>query len=108
MIPDADIVALSTSVSNHWSRKSMALMVMSCTWLYLSSPFRSLKRRPRKRSFIRSLGLREVGWGHGEDGLHEAAHLQHGLSEFFVGLSVELGVAGDFAARLSVIVDAPE
>src|SRR5687767_3250274 len=25
MIPDADIVALSTSVSNHWSRKSTAL-----------------------------------------------------------------------------------
>ena len=36
MIPEADIVALSTSVSNHWSRKSTALMVMSCTWLYLS------------------------------------------------------------------------
>ena len=33
MIPDADIVALSTSVSNHWSRKSAALMVMSCTRL---------------------------------------------------------------------------
>ena len=37
MIPEADIVALSTSVSNHWSRKSMALMVINCTWLYLSS-----------------------------------------------------------------------
>ena len=36
MIPEADMVALSTSVSNHWSRKSTALIVMSCTWLYLS------------------------------------------------------------------------
>ena len=36
MMPEADIVALSTSVSNHWSRKSAALMVISCTWLYLS------------------------------------------------------------------------
>ncbi len=33
MIPLADIVAFSTSVSNHWSRKSTALMVMSWTWL---------------------------------------------------------------------------
>ncbi len=31
MMPDADIVALSGAVSNHWSRKSAALMVMSCT-----------------------------------------------------------------------------
>jgi hypothetical protein len=29
MMPDADMVALRTSVSNHWSRKSAALMVMS-------------------------------------------------------------------------------
>ena len=29
MMPDADMVALSGSVSNHWSRKSAALMVMS-------------------------------------------------------------------------------
>ena len=31
MMPDALIVALSGSVSNHWSRKSAALIVMSCT-----------------------------------------------------------------------------
>ena len=31
MIPDADIVALSGSVSNHWSRKSAADIVMSWT-----------------------------------------------------------------------------
>ena len=36
MMPDADIVALSTSVSNHWSRKSTALIVISWTWLYRS------------------------------------------------------------------------
>ncbi len=29
MMPDAAIVALSGSVSNHWSRKSAALIVMS-------------------------------------------------------------------------------
>jgi hypothetical protein len=33
MMPLADIVAFSTSVSNHWSRKSTALIVMSWTWL---------------------------------------------------------------------------
>jgi hypothetical protein len=36
MIPDADIVALSGCVSNHWSRKSEALIVMrptnACCW----------------------------------------------------------------------------
>ena len=31
MIPDADIVALSGSVSNHWSRKSLADIVISWT-----------------------------------------------------------------------------
>ena len=31
MMPEADIVALSGSVSNHWSRKSAALIVMSWT-----------------------------------------------------------------------------
>ena len=31
MIPDADIVAMSGSVSNHWRRKSVALIVMSWT-----------------------------------------------------------------------------
>ncbi len=51
---------------------------------------------------------RGVGRHHGEDGLHEAAHLQHGLAELLVGFGVELGVARDFAARLAVIVDAPE
>jgi hypothetical protein len=33
MIPDADIVAFRTSVSNHWSRKSTADIVISWTWL---------------------------------------------------------------------------
>ena len=63
MIPDADIVALRMSVSNHWSRKSMALIVISWTWLYLSSPDSAWKRRPRNSSFIRSRGLRVVGSG---------------------------------------------
>ena len=33
MIPLADIVAFSTSVSNHWSSRSAALIVMSCSRL---------------------------------------------------------------------------
>ena len=43
MMPLADIVALSTSVSNHWSRKSAALMVMSWTRLYWSLAGRRLE-----------------------------------------------------------------
>ena len=63
MMPEADIVALSTSVSNQRSRKSTALIVMSCTWLYLSSGERRWKRRPRKSKSISPFGLREVGSG---------------------------------------------
>ena len=36
MMPEADIVAFRGSVSNHWSRKSTADIVISWTWLYLS------------------------------------------------------------------------
>jgi len=63
MIPDADIVALSTSVSNHWSRKSTALIVINWTWLYLSWSDKAWKRRPRKARSIRPRGLSDVGSG---------------------------------------------
>ena len=46
MIPLADMVALSTSVSNHWSSRSIALMVMSCSMLCWSVRGRRWKRRP--------------------------------------------------------------
>ena len=49
-----------------------------------------------------------IGRHHGEDRLHEAAHLQHRLAEFVVGLGVELGVARNLAPRHAVIVDAPQ
>ena len=63
MIPEADIVAFSTSVSNHWSRKSTALIVISWTWLYLSPLSMFWKRLPRNNSFIRSRGSSVVGSG---------------------------------------------
>ena len=50
MIPDADIVALSGSVSNHWSRKSAALIVMSWTktacWRSRQLPGSAARGRP--------------------------------------------------------------
>ena len=63
MIPDADIVAFSTSVSNHWSRKSTALMVSNWTWLTLSWERMSRKRLPMPSSSSRPRGSREVGSG---------------------------------------------
>ena len=63
MMPDADMVALSTSVSNHWSRKSTALIVMSWTWLYWSRRESCWKRRIRNRSCFRPRGSSEVGSG---------------------------------------------
>ncbi len=63
MMPEADIVAFSTSVSNHWSRKSTALIVISWTWLYWSSPESDWKRRARERRSISPRGSSEVGSG---------------------------------------------
>ncbi len=63
MMPEADIVAFSTSVSNHWSRKSTALIVMSWTWLYWSSPESCWKRLPRKSRSWRPLIVSFVGSG---------------------------------------------
>ena len=50
MMPDADIVALSGSVSNHWSRKSAALIVISWMKASLSRRGRSAKLRPSPAS----------------------------------------------------------
>ena len=63
MIPEADIVALSGSVSNHWSRKSAALIVMSpmkaACWR--SGSFAKSRARPMTPS--QSRGSIEVGSG---------------------------------------------
>ena len=47
MIPDAAMVAFSGSVSNHWSRKSDALMVMSWTKVAWRRSGRLANRRAR-------------------------------------------------------------
>ncbi len=50
-MPLADMVAFSTSVSNHWSSMSAALMVMSwirLCWLILESPRKRLPRSSRR------------------------------------------------------------
>src|SRR5919109_373152 len=63
MIPEALIVALSGSVSNHWSRKSAALVVISwmktacCSWV------RSLKARARRATGSHSRGWKRPGSG---------------------------------------------
>ena len=51
---------------------------------------------------------RRIGRRHAENRLGEAAHLDHRLAVFVVGLGVEPRVARDLAARLVVIVDAPQ
>ena len=110
MIPDADIVALSTSVSNHWSRKSTALIVISWTWLYLSWSRQRLEAAAEEEQVHQPARIerRRIGRRHGEDRLDEPAHLDHRLAVFVVGLGVHLRVAGDLAARLRVIVDPPQ
>ena len=110
MIPDAAIVALSTSVSNHWSRKSTALIVISWIWLYLSGSDSAWKRRPRNSRSLQSARIerRGIRRRHGEDRLDEPPHLDHGLAVLVVGFGVEPRVPRDLPAGLGVIVDPPE
>ena len=63
MIPDAAIVALSGSVSNHWSRKSDALIVMSWTKTACWRCGSCWKRRARPASGISGRGSRLVRSG---------------------------------------------
>ena len=110
MIPDADIVALSTSVSNHWSRKSTALIVISWIWLYFRPVRQRLEAPAEEQQILEAARIERgrIGRRHVEDRLDEAAHLDHRLAVLVVGLGVDLRVAGDLAPRLRVIVDAPE
>ena len=63
MIPDADIVALSGSVSNHWSRKSAADIVISWTNTACWRSGSCWKRRARPPSGISGRGSLSVGSG---------------------------------------------
>ncbi len=63
MIPEALIVALSGSVSNHWSRKSAALIVMSWMNTARCSRERSLKSRARRATGSHSRGSSRPGSG---------------------------------------------
>ena len=62
MMPDADIVALSGSVSNHWSRKSAALIVISwmnaVCWRRGSSA--KSRSRPAERQRVARVGAPRV------------------------------------------------
>ena len=63
MMPDALIVAFRTSVSNHWSRKSAALIVSSWTWLMRSCALIPRNRLPMDSSSSRPRGSSDVGSG---------------------------------------------
>ena len=63
MIPDADIVAFSGSVSNHWSRKSDALIVMSWTNTACWRSVSCWNRRASPASGSSGRGSSEVGSG---------------------------------------------
>ena len=63
MMPLADFVALRTSVSNHSSRKSAELIVMSLKSALNRSAPNERKCRPRRSMAMRSLGASDVGSG---------------------------------------------
>ena len=111
MIPDADIVALRASVSNHWSRKSAALIVISWTktacWCCGRAGECPARSRPAARNGAR-VEARRIGRHDAQDRLDEARHLDHQVAVFLVGLGVELRPAAQLADGLAVVVDAPQ
>ena len=105
------MVALSGSVSNHWSRKSAALMVIS--WMKTCCCSRAAgwpKARSRPARGRKPRGSRPVGSAGtiAQDGLDEARHLDHQQAVFLV----RLGVGGDQrrSSRIvwRVVVGAPQ
>ena len=110
MIPLADIVALSTSVSNHWSSMSAALMVMSWSrlcWFDAREPAEALAEveEAREAGQVEGIG---IGRDHGQDGLDELRHVHHGLRVLVVGLGVGGGVPVDLPPRPRVVAHPPE
>ena len=110
MMPLADIVALSTSVSNHWSSRSTALMVMSCTRLCCEARGRAWKRRSHAEQAAHAddVVAEGVGRDHGQDRLDEARHVRHRLRVLVVGFRVHGRVAVDLAPGARVVVHPPE
>ena len=110
MIPDALIVALSGSVSNHWSRKSAALIVISWTKTacWRSGSCWNVRSEAAERQQRARVERGQVGRGDREDRLDEAGHLDHELAVFLVGLGVGRRPAAELADRPAVVVDPPE
>ena len=110
MIPDADIVALSGSVSNHWSRKSDALIVMSWTntACWRSRQLLEPPGEPRQREEWPRIERRRVRRDDRQDRLDEAGHVDHQLAVFLVRLGVAGRPAAQLAHRPAVVVDSPQ
>ena len=93
---DADIVAFSTSVSNQWSSRSAALMVMSWIEVVLVAP-RQLLEAPQQAVHpvvAGQVGATGVGRHHREDRLDEARHVDHRLAVLVVRLGVDAPSGG--------------
>ncbi len=63
MMPLADLVAFKTSVSNHSSRKSAELIVISLNRAWNCSAPKPRKCLPNRSRLSRSLGWSDVGSG---------------------------------------------
>ena len=110
MIPDADIVALSGSVSNHWSRKSAADIVISWTntACWRSGSWRERAGEAGERQQRARVDVGRVGRDDAQDRLDEPGHLDHELAVLLVRLGVGLRPATELADRPAVVVDAPQ
>ena len=110
MIPEALIVALSGSVSNHWSRKSAALIVMSWMKTARCSPGKVVEGARETRDGEPFAGTESAGiWrGHGQDRLDESRHLDHQAAVLVVGLRVARRPTPKLADGATVVVHPPQ
>src|SRR2546427_206779 len=75
-------------------------------WVRISTP---ASRAAAAMAFqIAQIEPGRIGRRHGKDRLYKAAHRHHRSAELLIGLSVEPGVARNFAARLGMVIHAPQ
>ena len=110
MIPDALIVALSGSVSNHWSRNSERAHrheLDEDRLLALREPLEAPGEAGQRHQRAR-IEAGQVGRGDGQDRLDEPGHLDHQLAVFLVRLGVAGRPAAQLADRPAVVVHPPQ
>ena len=110
MIPLADSVALSTSVSNHSSRKSAALMVISLTsrWSCSGSEAQEVPPQAKHAGDVAGSQASGIRRDDVQQVLDRARHVEERAAVVVVGLGIAHREAGDLAPGAVVVAVAVE